>query len=53
MIRKASTAALRDSSGLLSVGQTRTVPPGWRPETEGPEEAQMRFCFVLWGTFIL
>jgi hypothetical protein len=53
MIRRASTAALRDSSELLFLRQTRTVPPGWRLETEGPKEAQMRFCFVLWGTLIL
>ena len=30
MIRRASTAALRDSSELLSLRQTRTLPPGWR-----------------------
>ena len=49
MIRRASTAALRDSSGLLSVGQTRTAPPGWRVE----RRLRMICRFVLWGTLIL
>ncbi|HEV2195191.1 MAG TPA: hypothetical protein VGR55_06395 [Candidatus Acidoferrum sp.] len=53
MIRRASTAALRDSSELLFLRQTRTAPPGWRPETDCPLEAKMRFRFVLWGTLIL
>ena len=53
MIRRASTAALRDSSELFFLRQARSAPPGWRPGTRGPQETQMRFRFVLWGTLIL
>lgn len=53
MIRRASTAALRDSSESLSLRQTRTLPPGWRPEKETQQEAHMNCRFVVWGTSIL
>lgn len=53
MIRRASTAALRDSSELLFPRQTRSAPPGWRPETQGQQEVRMSCRFVLWGTLIL
>lgn len=53
MIRGASTAALRYSSELFFLEQTRSAPPGWRFETAGSQETQMRFRFVLWGTLIL
>ena len=53
MNRRASTAALRDSSGLLFFRQARTVPPGWRFRTPGQQEVSMICRFVLWGTLIL
>lgn len=53
MIRRASTAALRDSSELFSLRQSRTVPPGWRPKAQGQQEVRMNCRFVLWGTLIL
>ncbi|HKW34012.1 MAG TPA: hypothetical protein VJN92_13465 [Candidatus Acidoferrum sp.] len=53
MIRKASTAALGDSSELLFLRQTRTAPPGWRSKTQGQKEVSVICRFVLWGTFIL
>jgi len=53
MIRRASTAALRDSSGLLFLRQTRSAPPGWRFRTPGQQEVSMIYRFVLWGTLIL
>jgi hypothetical protein len=46
MIRTASTAALRYSSELLFLRQTRTAPPGWRSRnkrsTGGPDELPLR-----------
>ena len=53
MIRRASTAALSDSSELFFLRQARTVPPGWRQETQGQQEVRMSCRFVLWGTLIL
>jgi len=53
MIRRASTAALRYSSELLSLGTRGPRHPAGGPKTEGQREVPMSCRFVLWGTLIL
>lgn len=53
MIRRASTAALRYSSELLSLGERGPCHPAGGQKHRNSRRAPMICRFVTWGTFIL